>query len=122
MDILIYCPAGDERFKITRYLITYYSHQLLFAENEQEVIDRVLEVGVNLLILFDPHHRASIIELKDFLRQKRRRLRVRILPSLNNKLRHPQWQAVIDDGLKPNPRVARREARKHPRFQWKPTE
>jgi hypothetical protein len=118
-NVLIYAPCRESRRSITRHFVDIGHYQLLFAESQQLVVAIALHNDIHLVVLFDPTNVRSIIDLKDFIRQKRRRMRVRILHAAGNQLA-AGWEGAINDGLKPI--KPRRKASRivHPRFKWKP--
>jgi hypothetical protein len=118
MNIIIYTPATNPRILISRHLIDIGNYRLLYAEDEKEVVSLALDNEIQLTLLFDPPNIRSIIDLQNFLREKRRRMRVRILPSCDDSLREG-WQKVINDALKPVPRAGSPAHRRHPRFRWR---
>jgi hypothetical protein len=107
------------RRAIARHLIDTGHFQMLIAESENLVVSVAMHNDVHLVLLFDPAHIGSTIDLKNFLRQKRPRMRIRILPSQAGALM-PGWAKVIDDALKPVKRRKRSLLQNHPRFRWKP--
>jgi hypothetical protein len=119
MTILIYCPGARVREAISRHLIEAGAHQLLFAESEKLVVSIALDNEIKLVLLHDPAHIRSMVDLKDFLRSKRRHMRVRILPSRYGLLLEG-WRDVINDALKPIKARQPSELGTHPRFKWKP--
>jgi hypothetical protein len=119
MNILIYCPTPKAREAVSRHLIDVGAFILLFAETEALVVSTALQNEIKLVVLYDPANIRSIIDLKDFLRSKRRHMRVRILPSHFGQLKEG-WRDVINDGLKPIKPRKDNTVRIHPRFNWKP--
>jgi hypothetical protein len=118
MNILLYCPDPQEARKICEYIRQLESSQVLIALTESLVVDLALTNDIKLLLLFDPTSVGSMLDLQSYLRKKRRRMRVRILPSDSGHLM-TGWQQVISDALVPS-RPRERSSRPHPRFQWKP--
>ena len=118
MNIVVYCPDSLSRIGISLHLTDLGDYVILFAESERIVADLALQNDIGLVLLFDPENITSVVQLKDLLREKRRRLRVRILPSKRGILMEG-WRDVVRDALKP-PRIRNRsELRLHPRFKWK---
>jgi len=101
-------------------LVDVGNYQILFAESEQLVVSLALANEIQLVLLFDPSCGQSLIDIKDFLRQRRRETCVRILPGKKGVLKSG-WRGVISDALKPVKKPKSKTPRIHPRFSWKPS-
>jgi len=118
MNILIYCPYPTEREAIAHHIIELGNYQQLYAETEQLVVSLALYNPIALVLLFDPPHSETLVELAEFLRNTRRKMKVRILPDQAGELM-PGWREGITSALRPaKKRKSRR--RNQPRFEWKP--
>jgi hypothetical protein len=120
MNILVFCPDSLAREAISHHVIELGNYQLIFAESEKLTVSLALYNEIKLLLLFQPSQIRSLIDIKDFLRQKRRHMRVRILPDTAGALM-PGWQEVVTSALKPVRKRKPRERLTHPRFKWKPS-
>jgi hypothetical protein len=120
-SILIYCPNPAARTALSRHFVDVGHYQRLYAKTARLVVSLALENEIHLVVLFDPAKSRSLAKLKDFLRERRNRMRVCVLPSRGGKLREG-WQAILNDALKPARPRTRSALKKHPRFQWKPND
>jgi hypothetical protein len=120
MNVLVYAPESLARQKIIRYLIDAGNYQALIAESQPLLVSLALHNDIKLVLLFDPANQQLLIDLKDFLREKRRRMRVCILPPKGARLK-AGWEEVIVDVLKSTKPRQRAALGTHPRFRWKPS-
>ena len=119
MNVLIYCPDQRACAAICLHLVDVGNYQPLIAETEALVVAIALHNDIGLVLLYDPPRGRSLVDLKDFLREKRRLMRVRLLPDKQGALM-PGWREVINDALKPLKKRKSRGRLNHPRFNWKP--
>jgi hypothetical protein len=117
--ILIFCPDPLAREAISRHLIELGNYQLLFADTDRLVAQLALHNEIKLVILFDPSNTPTLLHLKDFLREKRKRMRIRLLPEEGGKLMGG-WRRVIIDALKPVKPRQKPNPRLRQRFKWQP--
>jgi len=122
MYIAIYCPDAIARAMICHHLIDAGDHIALISETEHLIVSLLLEnKHIQICLLFDPNNALSLVELQQYLRQRRRNLRVRILPHKNGKLNLASWQKAINDALIPAKPRNSKIWRSHPRFKWRPS-
>lgn len=119
-NVLIYCPDQEARAVIARHFIQIGHFQQLYAETEKLTLSLVLNNDIFLVVLCGRADNRSLAWMKDFIRQKRRRTRVRILPAKSGQLKE-SWREVINAALKPIRPRNRTMLRAHPRFAWKPS-
>jgi hypothetical protein len=119
MFVLIYAPDRLAREQICRHLIDAGNYQCLIAETMRLCVALALHNEILLTLLFEPHNSRAMIDLKDFLREKRRKMRVRILPDTNGVLMNG-WRDVVTKSLRPVKSRQKSTWRAHPRFKWTP--
>lgn len=120
MNILVYSSDQRTREAIARHLVEVGNFQLFFAATGRLIAPIALQNDIHVTLLFDPSQTRILLELKDFLKTKRPKMRVRILSDAKGLLL-PDWRLVVTAALAPPKQRQRRVTKVHPRFKWKPT-